>query len=142
MGEIVSATDLPVSLLLEVLTPSLVSMRLHNDSFFGHPTRNFLALSGGASYPFRVEQATSSNTGPRKVEVEVELGAGKGGSFLVVKDNGRGMNAKGLKDFATYFLTQENRGVSGPQASRSTKRRGNNTSYRSQVSHGFCSWHG
>ncbi|CAM9736720.1 unnamed protein product, partial [Ectocarpus sp. 12 AP-2014] len=27
------------------------------------------------------------------------------------------MNAAGLKDFATYFLTQENRGVSGPLGS-------------------------
>ncbi|CAM9825307.1 unnamed protein product [Scytosiphon promiscuus] len=61
-------------------------------------------------------QATTENPGPRKVEVEVELG-GRGGSFLVVRDNGKGMNASGLKDFATYFLTQENRGVSGPQGS-------------------------
>ncbi|CAM9280554.1 unnamed protein product [Ascophyllum nodosum] len=63
-------------------------------------------------------QATNSNSGARTVEVEVELG-GRGASFLVVRDNGRGMNASGLKDFATYFLTQarsdENRGVSGPQ---------------------------
>ena len=50
-------------------------------------------------------QATTENSGPRSVEVEVELG-GRGGSFLVVRDNGRGMNASDLKDFATYFLTQ------------------------------------
>lgn len=50
-------------------------------------------------------QATSSNPDARKIEVEVELG-GKGASFLVVRDNGGGMNASGLKDFATYFLTQ------------------------------------
>lgn len=50
-------------------------------------------------------KATNSNAGPRAVEVAVELG-GRGASFLVVKDNGRGMNASGLKDFATYFLTQ------------------------------------
>lgn len=37
--------------------------------------------------------------------MEVELG-GKGGSFLIVRDNGKGMNASDLKDFATYFLTQ------------------------------------
>ncbi|CAM9801347.1 unnamed protein product [Pylaiella littoralis] len=61
-------------------------------------------------------QATTDNTGPRTVEVQVELG-GRGGSFLVVRDNGKGMNASDLKDFATYFLTQENRGVSGPQGS-------------------------
>eukprot|EP00752_Nemacystus_decipiens_P004173 g3816.t1 len=61
-------------------------------------------------------QATTDNSGPRTVEVEVELG-GKGGSFLIVRDNGKGMNASDLKDFATYFLTQENRGVSGPQGS-------------------------
>ena len=35
----------------------------------------------------------------------MELG-GRGASFLVIRDNGRGMNASGLKDFATYFLTQ------------------------------------
>lgn len=35
----------------------------------------------------------------------MELG-GKGGSFLIVRDNGKGMNASDLKDFATYFLTQ------------------------------------
>ncbi|CAM9474172.1 unnamed protein product, partial [Laminaria digitata] len=45
-----------------------------------------------------------------------EAGGG-GGGHLVIRDNGRGMNASGLKDFATYFLTQENRGVSGPQGS-------------------------
>lgn len=50
-------------------------------------------------------KATNSNAGARAVEVVVELG-GRGASFLVVKDNGRGMNASGLKDFATYFLTQ------------------------------------
>ena len=50
-------------------------------------------------------QATTENSGPRTVEVEVELG-GKGGSFLIVRDNGKGMNASDLKDFATYFLTQ------------------------------------
>ncbi|CAM9172184.1 unnamed protein product, partial [Ectocarpus sp. 12 AP-2014] len=33
-------------------------------------------------------QATTDNPGPRTVEIEVELG-GRGGSFLVVKDNGR-----------------------------------------------------
>ncbi|CAM9773585.1 unnamed protein product, partial [Sphacelaria rigidula] len=60
-------------------------------------------------------QATSSNTGSRTIEIEVVLGTGKKNSFLIVRDNGRGMNAQGLKDFATYFLTQENRGVSGPQ---------------------------
>lgn len=57
---------------------------------------------------FRVcgdKQATTDNTGPRTVEVQVELG-GRGGSFLVVRDNGKGMNASDLKDFATYFLTQ------------------------------------
>lgn len=35
----------------------------------------------------------------------MELG-GKGASFLIVRDNGKGMNASDLKDFATYFLTQ------------------------------------
>lgn len=50
-------------------------------------------------------QATTDNSGPRSVEVEVELG-GKGASFLIVRDNGKGMNAADLKDFATYFLTQ------------------------------------
>ncbi|CAM9669020.1 unnamed protein product, partial [Ectocarpus sp. 12 AP-2014] len=44
-------------------------------------------------------QATTDNTGPRTVEIEVDLGS-RGGSFLVVRDNGRGMNAAGLKDFA------------------------------------------
>ena len=38
----------------------------------------------------------------------MELG-GRGASFLVIRDNGRGMNASGLKDFATYFLTQVRR---------------------------------
>lgn len=55
--------------------------------------------------PVPCAQATSSNPDARKIEVEVELG-GKGASFLVVRDNGGGMNASGLKDFATYFLTQ------------------------------------
>ncbi len=53
-------------------------------------------------------QATTENSGLRSVEVEVELG-GRGGSFLVVRDNGKGMNASDLKDFATYFLTQVRR---------------------------------
>ena len=38
----------------------------------------------------------------------MELG-GRGASFLVIRDNGRGMNASGLKAFATYFLTQVRR---------------------------------
>lgn len=60
-----------------------------------------------------LNQATTDNSGPRTVEVEVELG-GKGGSFLIVRDNGKGMNASDLKDFATYFLTQVSRSISRP----------------------------
>lgn len=58
-----------------------------------------------AKHRIESNQATTENSGPRSVEVEVELG-GRGGSFLVVRDNGKGMNASDLKDFATYFLTQ------------------------------------
>lgn len=55
--------------------------------------------------PSTRKQATTENTGPRTVEIQVEL-TGKGEGFLVVRDNGKGMNAADLKDFATYFLTQ------------------------------------
>lgn len=82
----------------------------HLDRF--HPSR---VPPASVPSPSETLQATCANVGPRKVDIEVELGGGKGSSFLIVKDNGRGMNAKGLKDFATYFLTQKDRGVLGPQ---------------------------
>lgn len=72
---------------------------------FGHLslliTRRFV-LPFGAWTP-RTEKATRGNA-ERKVEVEVVLGA-KSTSFLVVRDNGCGMDAKGLEDFATYYLS-------------------------------------
>jgi len=37
------------------------------------------------------------------------LGNTVGSSYLIVHDNGRGMDAKGIKEFATYFLGQTDR---------------------------------
>ena len=49
------------------------------------------------------EQATVGNSGSRELNVEVYLAAT---SFLVVRDNGAGMDAVGLENLATYFRTQ------------------------------------
>lgn len=52
-------------------------------------------------------QATAANSGTREIRVEVVPGGRNGAkSALVVCDNGKGMDAKGLQDYATYFLTQ------------------------------------
>lgn len=50
-------------------------------------------------------QATNGNLSERTVEVEVKF-SGQDSSFLVVRDNGRGMDASDLQAFATYFLSQ------------------------------------
>lgn len=53
------------------------------------------------------DKATAGNSGTREIRVEVVTGGRSGAkSALVVWDNGKGMDAKGLQDYATYFLTQ------------------------------------
>ena len=52
-------------------------------------------------------QATNGNSGERKIEVEVRFLRNEGGgNYMVVRDNGRGMDKKGLEAFATYHLSQ------------------------------------
>lgn len=52
-------------------------------------------------------QATNGNSGERKIEVEVRFLRNEGGgNYMVVRDNGRGMDKGGLEAFATYHLSQ------------------------------------
>jgi nitrogen fixation/metabolism regulation signal transduction histidine kinase len=56
-------------------------------------------------------QATKDNGAAdgRTIKVFIELGLTAGSSYVVVWDNGRGMDVGGIKEFATYFHGQRDR---------------------------------
>ena len=56
-------------------------------------------------------QATKDNGASvgRTIKVFIELGPTEGSSYLVVWDNGCGMDEKGIAEFDTYFLGQRDR---------------------------------
>ena len=62
-------------------------------------------------------QATVDNApgAGRRVKVHVALGKTAGESYVIVYDNGRGMDVDGIKAFATYFLGQTDRGLAPGQ---------------------------
>lgn len=87
---------------IENKLPGLVKIRLETCCLFSS-VRTCSTTSFYSCGSLIKTQATNGNSGSRELTVEVQLG---GTSFLVVSDNGAGMDAVGLQDLATYFRTQ------------------------------------